>query len=82
MNNGFKKWLSSTKFQIAVLAIGLIYASMAIFDSDPTYMNGYIRDVALGYFGARVAEPIVEFVTKKILKPKVEAEIKFDVPIR
>ena len=82
LNSGFRKWLSSTKFQIAVLAIGLIYTSMAIFDSDPTHMNGYIRDIALGYFGARVVEPLVEFATNKIKRPKPETEIKFDVPIR
>jgi len=81
--NGFKKWLSSTKFQVAVLAIGLIYAAMAIFKADPTAMNGYIRDIAIGYFGARVAEPVVEFMTSKLSKSKkIETEIEFDIPIR
>jgi len=70
MNNGFKKWLSSTKFQVAFLAIGLIYISMEIFDADPADAIGAIRDVALGYFTARVVEPAVEFFTKKIKKSK------------
>lgn len=80
--NGFKKWLSSTKFQIAVLAIGLIYIAMEIFEADPAVAIGAIRDVSLGYFTARVVEPIVEFVTKKLKKPKLEAEIEFDLPVR
>jgi len=63
--NGFYKWLSSTKFQIAILAIGLIYISMEIFKASPYTAIRAIRDVAIAYFGARVAEPIVEFVVGK-----------------
>lgn len=80
--NGFKKWLSSTKFQIAFIAIGLIYVAMEIFDADPADAIGAIRDVAIGYFGARVAEPIVEFMTKKLSKKKTEDEVEFEIPIR
>lgn len=80
--NGFKKWLSSTKFQIAVLAIGLIYVAMKIFKADPEVAIPAIRDVSIAYFGARVIEPIVDFVTKKLKKPKLEAEIEFELPIK
>lgn len=80
--NGFKKWLSSTKFQIAVLAIGLVYVAMEIFEADPADALPLIRDVALGYFTARVAEPIVEMAVKKIKKKKIEEQIEFDLPIR
>lgn len=68
--NGFKKWLSSTKFQIAVLAIGLIYLAMEIFEADPAVALPLIRDVSLGYFTARVVEPAVEFFIKKLSKSK------------
>lgn len=78
----FKKFMISSKFQVAVLAIGLIYLSMEIFYADPAVAIKAIRDVAIAYFGARVLEPIVEFVTKKFSKPKVEKQIELDLPIR
>ncbi len=68
--NGFKKWLSSTKFQIGILAIGLIYIAMEIFEADPADALPLIRDVALGYFTARVAEPIVEVAVRKLSRSK------------
>ena len=68
--NGFGKWLQSSKFQIAFIAIGLIYVSMEIFSANPDTAIPAIRDIALGYFGARVAEPIVEFVVNKLGKGK------------
>jgi len=77
VNSGFKKFIISSKLQVAVLAIGLIYISMEIFDADPADAIGAIRDVAIAYFGARVAEPIVEFLGKKIFKSK-----ESDLPIR
>lgn len=64
--NGFTKWLSSSKFQIGILAIGLIYLSMEIFEANPDTAIKAIRDIAIGYFGARVIEPIVEFAVNNI----------------
>lgn len=78
----FKKFIISSKFQVAILAIGLIYLSMEIFYADPAVAIKAIRDIAIAYFAARVAEPLVEFVTKKLKKPKLETKIEFNVPIR
>ena len=66
--NGFMKWLQSSKFQIALIAIGLIYLSMEIFKANPDTAIPAIRDIALGYFGARVVEPVVEFAIKRLGK--------------
>ena len=68
--DGFTKWLSSTRFQVAVLAIGLIYLSMDIFEADPTVAIGAIRDVSLGYFTARVVQPLLELAKIRFSKPK------------
>jgi len=68
--DGFTKWLSSTRFQVAVLAIGLIYLSMEIFEADPAVAIGAIRDVALGYFAARVVQPILELAKIRFSRPK------------
>jgi len=71
--NGFNKWLQSSKFQIAFIAIGLIYLSMEIFNANPDTALPLVRDVALGYFGARVVEPIVEFAVKRLGR-KIKAD--------
>lgn len=65
---GFLKWLNSTKFQIGVLAIILIYFSVEFFQADPDTANSLIRDIAIAYFGARVAEPVVEYLTSRLSK--------------
>jgi len=64
--NGFAKWLNSTKFQIAVLAIFLTYLSQVFFKLDPQTAVKVIKDVALGYFGARILEPAVEYAVNKL----------------
>jgi len=74
--NGFNKWLKSSKFQIALIAIILIYISMEIFNANPDTALPLVRDVALGYFGARVAEPVVEFAVKRLGKKiKTDREV-------
>ena len=61
VKNGFSKWLTSTKFQVAVLGIMLLYLAPVFYKSlDPTRMAELIRDIVLGYFAARVGEPVVE----------------------
>lgn len=67
VKNGFSKWLTSTKFQIGVLGIILLYMAPVFFSVDPTRMAELIRDIVLGYFGARVAEPVVELAVNKAL---------------
>jgi len=66
MMNGYLKWLSSTKFQIAFLAIGLIYCSQEFFKLNPEIATDAIVKLSLGYFTARIVEPIVEFVVQKL----------------
>jgi len=70
--SGFYKWLSSTKFQVGVLSIGLIYLSMELFKANPSVAIEAIRDIAVCYFGARILEPVVEFVTKNFEKKRGE----------
>ena len=67
---GFFKWLNSTKFQIAVLSIGLIYLQQELYGLNPEVATNALVKIVLGYFGARIVEPVVEFVTKKIEERK------------
>lgn len=64
--NGFTKWLSSTKFQIAVLSIGLIYLQQEWYGLSATVAADCIMKLAIAYFGARIIEPVVEFIVKKL----------------
>ena len=64
--NGFSKWLTSTKFQIAVLAIVLTYLAQVFFKLEPQAAVKVIKDIALGYFGARILEPVVEHAVNKL----------------
>jgi len=43
---------------------------MEIFEADPTVAIGAIRDVALGYFTARVVQPLLELAKIRFSKPK------------
>jgi len=43
---------------------------MEIFEADPAVAIGAIRDVALGYFTARVAQPLLELAKIRFSKPK------------
>lgn len=70
MLTGFGKWLSSTKFQLAILCIGLIYLQQEMYALNPEVATNALVKIVLGYFGARIVEPIVEFVTKKIEERK------------
>lgn len=65
MKNGFFKFLTSTKFQVAILGLGLILLLVGKFKGDPNHGISTIRDVALGYFGARILEPVVEFMLER-----------------
>ena len=57
---GFYKWLSSTKFQISVLSIGLIYLQQGLYGLDPDSVTDAIVKICIAYMGARIIEPIVE----------------------
>jgi len=64
--NGFYKWLSSTKFQICVLVIGLVYLQQELYGLNPEIVTDALIKIALGYFSARILEPIVEFLIRKL----------------
>lgn len=68
MKNGFKKFMISSKFQIAAVTIGLVYLSVNLLGATPDIAIRCIRDVAVAYFAARVLEPAVEFMVTRIKK--------------
>lgn len=64
---GFQKWLYSTKFQICILAMGLIVMDLVVFGLDPKSFADSVVKISIGYFGARVLEPIVDNISSRIL---------------
>ena len=68
MKAGFKKFMISSKFQIAAVTIGLVYLSVNLLGSTPDTAISCIRDIAVAYFAARVLEPAVEFMVTRIKK--------------
>jgi len=68
--NGFYKWLSSTKFQITLLATLLIYSLTPLFKLSPEVVADSLVKIVGIYCGARILEPIVEFLIKKLDKKK------------
>ena len=60
---GWQKFLTSSKFQVALLAIGFIYLAQILFGLSPETAATTIMKIAVGYFGARVLEPIVDKIT-------------------
>ena len=68
------KWLNSTKFQICVLAMGLIYSATIFFKLDSAIMSKHIETLAIAYFGARMFEPIVERITEWLSNRKKNAQ--------
>lgn len=63
--DGFAKWLSSTKFQVFMLVFVIAIFLIVVYRLSPADALGKIRDVAIAYMGARVLEPVAEFLTKK-----------------
>ena len=59
----WQKFLTSSKFQIALLAIGLIYVDQFAFGLSPEVCATSIMKISIGYFGARVLEPIADKIT-------------------
>lgn len=63
---GFSKWLISTKFQVTIITIGLIFAAQGLYKLNPATAGRLIRDIALAYLGARGLEPIVEYAVARL----------------
>lgn len=65
--SGFRKWLSSTKFQITILVIGLVYLQQELYGLDAVTAANSIVKIGIAYLGARILEPIVEKITGKVI---------------
>ena len=68
MVNGFNKWLGSTKFQIAVLCIALIYLQQVLYGLDPVVVADSLVKICVAYLGARILEPVVEMSISRLKK--------------
>lgn len=68
VKNGFIKWLGSTKFQIAVLCIGLIYLQQAFYGLSAEVVAGSLVKICIAYLGARILEPVVEMSISRFKK--------------
>lgn len=67
MKPGFYlKWLCSTKFQVCILALAMMAALVIRYELAPEVAAAKITELSLGYFAARVVEPIVEFAVGKL----------------
>jgi hypothetical protein len=64
--SGFEKLITSSKYQIALLAIGLIYAAQPLFGLEPATATKSIEIIAVAYFGARILEPVVEMLATRL----------------
>jgi len=69
-NLNYVKWLSSTKFQIAVMCIVLIYLQQEFYGLSPEIVTDALLKITLAYFSARIVEPVVEFLIGAINKRK------------
>jgi len=69
-NLNYVKWLSSTKFQIAVMCIALIYLQQEFYGLSPEIVTDALLKITLAYFSARIVEPVVEFLVGVIEKRK------------
>jgi len=67
MVNGFNKWLSSSKFQIAVLTIGLIYVQQFNGLAVEIVAESLVK-ICVAYLGARILEPVVEMAVSRFKK--------------
>lgn len=65
MNNGFHKWLNSTKFQVSFTGIGLIFMMVPLFELAPDIAASKIVEIVIAYCAARLGEPVVESLMRK-----------------
>lgn len=70
----FIKWISSSKFQIAIIVLGFLALLVIRYQLKPDVAAGEAVKLAIAYFAARVAEPVVEYALAKLGKPKGGAE--------
>jgi len=70
MVNGFNKWLGSTKFQIAVLCIALIYLQQFLNGLSAEIVADSLVKICIAYLGARILEPVVEMSVARLKNEK------------
>lgn len=68
MVNGFNKWLASSKLQVAVLCIVLIYLQQLLYGLSAEIVAGSLVKICIAYLGARILEPIVEMSVSRFKK--------------
>ena len=68
--NWFEKLLFSSKLQIAIIVLGMIVFLVIRYKLNPEIAATESVKLAIAYFGARVAEPVVEYALSRLGKPK------------
>lgn len=70
MKGWFVKWACSSKFQIAIIVLGFLALLVSRYKLAPDVAATESVKLAIAYFGARVAEPVVEYALSRLGKPK------------
>ena len=70
MVNGFNKWLASTKLQVSVLCIGLIYLQQFVNGLSAEVVADSLVKICIAYLGARILEPVVEMSVARLKNGK------------
>ena len=68
--NGFSKWVHSTKFQVAVLCIALIYLQQFLYGLSAEIVADSLVKICVAYLGARILEPVVEMSVARLKNGK------------
>lgn len=70
--SGFSKWMASSKLQIAVLCIALIYLQQFLFGLSAAIVADSLVKICIAYLGARILEPVVEMSIARLKNEKPE----------
>ena len=70
MVNGFNKWLGSTKFQLSVLCVSLIYLQQFVSGLSAEIVADSLVKICIAYLGARILEPVVEMSIARLKNEK------------
>ena len=70
MVNGFNKWLGSTKFQLSVLCVALIYLQQFVSGLSAEIVADSLVKICIAYLGARILEPVVEMSIARLKNEK------------
>lgn len=66
IRDGFIKWAISSKFQISLISIILIYLSIPLFKSEPSITLPLIRDITGVYIGGRILGELADYIIERI----------------